>query len=242
MVKVADRVYRLGSSFVNWYLIEEGGKLTIVDTALPAHWKQVEPALSELGKTLGDIEAIVLTHTHVDHLGFCERARSSTGAPVYVHELDDSPGARRMPPARLYLRPQSWAWAAHLVRAGILKAPEIGMSTSFSDGEVLDVPGSLQVIHMPGHTSGSSSFHAPDHDALFTGDALVTFDPYTKKLGPQIMIDTVNQSTQTAVESLQKVCGVDASNVLTGHGEPWRGGVAAAVEHAMRPRRMTQAS
>ena len=234
MVTVAEGVHRFGSSLVNWYVIEEAGKLTIVDTGMPAYYKQLQPALEELGKTLDDVEAIVLTHTHLDHVGFCERARSATGASVHVHQLEASPGLKRVPPLRLYLRPQSWALAAHLLKTGLLKLPDIGPSTTFVDGQVLDVPGSLRVIHTPGHTSGSCCLHAPQHDALFTGDALVTLDPYTKLKGPRIMIDTVNESTSTAVASLQSVCGVDASYVLPGHGDPWRGGVAGAVERAMR--------
>ncbi len=39
MVTVAKGLHRFGSTLVNWFLIEDGGKLTIVDTGMPAYYK-----------------------------------------------------------------------------------------------------------------------------------------------------------------------------------------------------------
>ena len=44
--------------------------------------------LGASGRRLSDIEAVVLTHAHFDHLGFAERARTDLGVPVWVHEND----------------------------------------------------------------------------------------------------------------------------------------------------------
>lgn len=44
--------------------------------------------LQELGLSLRDVEAVLLTHAHSDHTGFAERARSEAGCRVLVHERD----------------------------------------------------------------------------------------------------------------------------------------------------------
>lgn len=71
---VADGVHRIGEHFVNWYLVEENGYLTLVDAGLPASWRSLLEALNAIGRSPRDIEAIVLTHAHFDHIGFAERA------------------------------------------------------------------------------------------------------------------------------------------------------------------------
>src|SRR5437879_573882 len=86
--RVADGVHRLGSRFVNWYVVEDDGRLTVVDCGLPKFFDQVEPGLSAIGRSIGDVAAIVLTHGDNDHVGFAERLRTAAGAPVSIHDLD----------------------------------------------------------------------------------------------------------------------------------------------------------
>jgi glyoxylase-like metal-dependent hydrolase (beta-lactamase superfamily II) len=68
--------------------------------------------------------------------------------------------------------------------------------------------------------------------ALFAGDALCTWNPFTGRPGAQLMPSALNVSNQQALESLNRVEGLAAQVVLPGHGEPWREGPAAAVAAA----------
>src|SRR5437879_4841040 len=86
----APGVHLVEDHFTNWYLLEEDGRITVVDAGLPTSWERLPGVLAQIGRRLDDIEAIVLTHGHFDHLGFAERARSELRVPVYVHE-DDVP-------------------------------------------------------------------------------------------------------------------------------------------------------
>src|SRR5436305_804039 len=87
---VAEGVHRIEDAHTNWYLVEEDSRLTIVDTGLPRSWRSLQSALRELGRTPGDIEAVVLTHAHFDHMGFARRAQQELGLPVWAHEEERS--------------------------------------------------------------------------------------------------------------------------------------------------------
>ena len=88
--ELASGIWRLGTELVNWYLVEDGGRLTVVDAGAPKYRPQLDTALTRLGRSLGDVAAIVLTHAHSDHTGFAERLRTETSVPVYVHTDDES--------------------------------------------------------------------------------------------------------------------------------------------------------
>src|SRR3954469_505424 len=85
---VVPGVHRIEDSFTNWYLLEEDSRLTIVDCGVPSSWDSFQEALGRIGRSPDDVEAVVLTHAHFDHVGFAERARTELGVPVYVHEND----------------------------------------------------------------------------------------------------------------------------------------------------------
>src|SRR6266851_6581291 len=87
VTQAAPGVHRLDSVYTNWYLLEAGGRLTVLDAGLPGDWRQFSLALSRLGHTPADIDAVLITNHHPDHAGNAERLRSS-GARVLSHPAD----------------------------------------------------------------------------------------------------------------------------------------------------------
>jgi glyoxylase-like metal-dependent hydrolase (beta-lactamase superfamily II) len=81
-VEVAEGVHRLTQGVVNFYLVEAGGKLTLVDAGAPGDWDAFARAVGSLGRTLDDLDAVVLTHAHSDHTGYASRARRRSPARV----------------------------------------------------------------------------------------------------------------------------------------------------------------
>ena len=73
---------------VNWYIIEDGGKRTIVNAGNPNQHEQLPVDLAKIGRTMEDVEAIVLAHAHGDHLGSAARIKDTSGARVHVHHDD----------------------------------------------------------------------------------------------------------------------------------------------------------
>ena len=92
------------------------------------------------------------------------------------------------------------------------------------------MPGRPRVIHTPGHTPGHVAYDFAGAGALFVGDLLCTWHPTRGRRGAQVM--AFNVSTPRSYESLSKIEALDAGLVLVGHGEPWTGGPAAAVQQA----------
>jgi glyoxylase-like metal-dependent hydrolase (beta-lactamase superfamily II) len=243
LTQVAAGVHRLHSVDTNWYLVEEGGRLTVLDAGLAGDGGQFADALSRLGHRTADIDAVLITHHHVDHAGNAERLRSS-GTRVLAHPAD-APylrGDRRRSNrdvGRFLWRPWYAAYLLRNVAKGALRTPAVAQLDELADGEVLDVPGSPRVVHAPGHTAGSCALFLDDRSILFTGDALVTLDMTRGprgRPGPQVVRGPHTEDADLAVQSLAVLAATDAQTVLPGHGEPWPHGVKSAVDLARRPR------
>lgn len=88
------------------------------------------------------------------------------------------------------------------------------------------------MVFTPGHTLGHCALHFPDRDAVIAGDAVVALDPYTAERGPKIVAGAATADSARNLASLDALAETGATTVLTGHGEPWRGGAPEAVARA----------
>jgi glyoxylase-like metal-dependent hydrolase (beta-lactamase superfamily II) len=235
--EVAPGIHRLGNAVVNFYLVEEDQGLTLIDAGVPGFRDQLEAFLRERRRGLGDIDAVVLTHGHMDHVGLAETVRQA-GATVYIHEADAAmarDGHEQKPegnPLRYLRYGQTWKLLGLFVRSGALRRPKIAEVSIFTDGQVLDVPGHPLVVHTPGHSRGHVVFHMPDRGALFAGDSLCTWNPLTGRPGPQVMPAAFAVSVADEFAALERIEGLEAAVVLPGHGDPWTEGVPAIVARA----------
>lgn len=236
MEQVADGVYRLGSSWVNFYLVEEGGALTVVDTGMLGYVDQFAPALAELDKAPSDVKAIVVTHSHSDHVGGIAEFARTTGAPVFAPagEIGMVTGDAKPVPPRGVLRAlfhlTMFKFLGHYLWNKGLAKVTVPDATAFEPDAVLDVPGKLRAIATPGHSSAHSSLLLESRRILFSGDALATLAVNTGETGP--MLHPLNKDRAAAALSLSLLEPVDADLILPGHGRPWRGLPADAVAAA----------
>jgi glyoxylase-like metal-dependent hydrolase (beta-lactamase superfamily II) len=238
--EIAPGLHRFASPLVSFYALEQGGRLTLVDAGLPKHADALAAALAGLGKTKGDIEAVVLTHSDADHTGVAGRLQA-IGARVLIHSDDDAtlrkPGPKSGDASPRHLvelmwRPRFWRFFGGMARAGGAHPTKVEGAELFSDGDRLDVPGRPLVVHTPGHTAGHCAFLVEDAGALFAGDELCTTNPVTGEDRPQLMPRQTNVSNADCVASLARLEGLQAGVILPGHGEPWHGSPARAVERA----------
>jgi glyoxylase-like metal-dependent hydrolase (beta-lactamase superfamily II) len=230
-MKISPSIHRLGDNpTVNAYLVEDAGEVTIIDAAMPGFYGEIPKELAAMGRSVGDVRAVVLTHGHSDHLGFAERIRTEHHVPVWIHEADAGLARAEADPnnpmGKIRLAPLlGFLWLA--LRNGGLKRPVVKVVSTFGDGATLDVPGSPRVTLVPGHTPGSAALEFPGLDALFVGDAFATYSVTDGGHGPRIAPFTADR--QQAVESLSRIGDAGAGLVLPGHGQPWTEGMAEAV-------------
>ncbi|MCS5715161.1 MBL fold metallo-hydrolase [Herbiconiux sp. CPCC 205716] len=237
---VAPGVHRLEHAHVNLYLIDDGAAgVTVVDAAFPDTWLPLRLALEAIGRQPRDVRALVLTHAHFDHVGVAARVRAEWGVPVWVHEGDRRLAAHpyryRHERSRLLYpvtHPRAVPVLGAMTRAGALRVKGVPLTQPVPDGGALDVPGRPLVVRTPGHTDGHTGLHLPERDALLTGDALVTLDPYTGRTGPQIVSGAATADSATALRSLDALAATGARIVLPGHGEPLRTGIRTAAAAA----------
>jgi glyoxylase-like metal-dependent hydrolase (beta-lactamase superfamily II) len=237
-VQVSDGVHRLTQGIVNFYLIGESGKYTVVDAGTPGDWAYFVRSLAGLGVKLADVDAVLLTHAHSDHTGFAERARAEAGAQVWIHRDDEQAartgrtGKRDDKVTSYLLRVAFYRTTVSLLRRGGGRIVPIAEVSSFGDGEQIDVPGRPRAVHAPGHTPGSAALLFEGRRVLVTGDVMGTENPLTGRIGPQIMPSGLNEDTDQALASLDALSGIDADLLLPGHGDPWTQGVSEAVRRA----------
>jgi glyoxylase-like metal-dependent hydrolase (beta-lactamase superfamily II) len=237
MPRIAEGLHRLGSDLINFYLVEDATGVTIVDAGVPAFYDKLVACLHEFGHPWTNVKALVLTHAHFDHVGFAERVRTEHGIPVYVHAADEELAHTQKAPrdgsVLPYLRyPAAWRLIGVMATAGLPGRVRIGEVTTFGAGDRLDVPGRPHVIHAPGHTDGCVALHFEGHQALLVGDVLCSRNPLTGRRGVQVMPAAFAVDAAQALASVDRLKGVEAAVVGFGHGDPWRGGVGAALADA----------
>ncbi|MFE0461591.1 MBL fold metallo-hydrolase [Kitasatospora sp. NPDC058965] len=223
-MELAPHLYRLGNDVVACYLLDTPDGITLIDAGLPGHWNDLQQELRALGKTPADIRGLVLTHGDADHIGFAERLRREHGVPVYVHSGDAHrarTGEKPKTPAGPMRPLPTLGFFWYGLRKNALKAEYLKEVTEFSDGAVLDLPGSPVIVGMPGHSPGSVAVHLPSVQAVCVGDALTTRHVLTGRTGPQPAPFT--DEPAEALASLDRLAALEATWVLPGHGTPWHG-------------------
>lgn len=239
---VAPGVHRVADGLVNWYLVEDGDELALVDAGWPRSWSTVQSVLSALGHKPADLGTVLLTHGHPDHLGAAERTRRETGARVYAYEDEvarvkgQAKGASPfgLVPGLLptLWRPTATGFVLHATARGFMTPTWVDEVQPFGADGPLDLPGHPTVLRTPGHTSGHVSLLFGDRGVLITGDAFATLDVLTRDRGPRLLPDALNGDPAQTRTSLDVLAGADAGTVLPGHGDPFQGAPSEAVARA----------
>lgn len=223
--EVLDGVMLLGTHRVNFYAVTEGRSITLVDCGFDGHWRYLDAWLTATGRRVSDIEAVVLTHGHADHIGFASRLQA-LGVPVHLHERDSTIATHtrmRRPPQRLQRvlwRPAAFGMLLEALADGVARQGVVREPQTFVGGATLDVPGRFRVVDVPGHTAGSVAFLHPSSGGLFTGDALMTRDPMLLTEAPVVFAEHTTR-TPLAFASLHHLLPYGDAPLLPAHGDPW---------------------
>ena len=180
------RLFRI-TAIWNWDSIVElffidGPTRALIDTgASYTPQEYVEPALGTLGLGLDDINVILNTHGHQDHMGGNHSLLNQIDAQVYMHRED----AFLVEDLEAHM---DFIWHAdkHVLgldpsarRAQFLHTvtgPSV-VHRKLEDNEIVDLGDDIQlrVVHLPGHSPGSIAYHWENKGIAFAGDAVQGF-------------------------------------------------------------------
>jgi len=220
---------------VNIYLIEDD-PLTLVDAGPNSgtSFDELTSGLAALGHALEDIELVIVTHQHIDHLGLVSLVAQRSGADVaaidvavpfvenYSQEAQKDDEYARSVMLRngipedvvSALSAVSQAFRAWGARADVTRVLHDGDEMSFRDR-------TLRVHHRPGHSPTDTVFHDAERRILISADhllghissnPLITRPPDGSSERPQALV--------TYLDSLRATREMDVELVLPGHGDP----------------------
>jgi glyoxylase-like metal-dependent hydrolase (beta-lactamase superfamily II) len=223
---------------VNTYLIEDD-PLTLVDSG-PNSGKaldELQHQLAERGHSIDDIELVVLTHQHIDHLGLVDIIASHSGADVaaidkLVHFVehysedatkDDEFAARVMSRNGI---PEETVQALRTVSSAFRSwGANATVTRPLRDGETLALRNrSLEVLHRPGHSPSDTIFWDAERRILIAADHLIKHISSNPLISRPLEDDGDDQERPRAlvnyIASLEKTRKLPAEIVLSGHGDP----------------------
>jgi glyoxylase-like metal-dependent hydrolase (beta-lactamase superfamily II) len=239
--EVADDVFHVRGTEVNWYLLRDGDDVTLIDSGYPGEVARVEESVRAIGRRPEDVRAVLLTHAHVDHMGAAQHFHDRYAAQVLTDAVEARHARREfleqagpMDIVKNLVRPGLLPWLTRVVRVGAAKDVDIPSAAAFPAEGALDVPGRPVPVPTRGHTSGHTCYFLPAVGAVCTGDELLTGHAVSRTTGPQLPPAFFQHNdTRDAVLPLAELA---ADLILPGHGEPLRIPLADAVRTARTAR------
>ena len=243
--------FRVGP--VNCYLVEDD-PLTLVDVGpnSGASLVALEDALREHGHRVEDLERIVITHHHTDHLGLVGILAERSGADVCALDLlapvvedfagyaERSDELARTLMLRNGIEPDVVTALVAVSRAYRGYGGSAPVTRHLQHGGELGFAGRrFEVLHRPGHSPGDTVFFDAADGTLIAGDHLIKQISSNPLIAPPLDGSTERpRALLSYLESMRETQRLPVTTVLPGHGEPFEGHAAVIEDRfAMHERR-----
>ena len=214
--EVAKGVYLISAGRSNSYLLVGEG-LTLIDAGMPGEEKSVIHYIKKIGRTLKELNHILITHAHMDHMGSLAALKQASGAKVVAsrEEADYIQGAKKTwTMGREGFGGKLFKTALFFMETFVFKYKPSVVDVPCQGGEVIECFGGIQVIASPGHSPGSLSYYQQEKKILFTGDALSGVSGL--RLPPRLGC----ADYPGALRSVKRLAELDFETCLFGHGDP----------------------
>lgn len=219
-MEIAPAVHQVRMLGADAFLIVEDS-LTLIDAGMVGSRITLERYLRRIGRSLDELDRIICTHGHPDHIGgIRELVRDRADVTILIHP-DDLAGLQ------LPLREALARTEERSVRRGRLiqyltRAPQ--NCTPIDDGALLPELGGLRVIHTPGHTPGSICLYAGRLRLLFTGDVLQVIRGRLTYASSFFSHDHAE-----ARASVERLAALDVRTIALSHYPPWTADPSATL-------------
>ncbi len=179
----------------NTYLIDDSTSRVLIDPGHSQFFGHVTQGLDQLGLKTDDIDLVICTHAHPDHI-------------EAVQLFKDIPN-------QFALHEDEWQWAASIGKqmsaAFGIDMASLAPDFFLKEGDISVGGLELNILHTPGHSPGSITIYWPDRKALFTGDLV-----FKEGLG---RTDLPGGNGSKIKESIKRLGSLDVEWLLPGHGE-----------------------
>jgi glyoxylase-like metal-dependent hydrolase (beta-lactamase superfamily II) len=213
------------------YVLESSAGPFLVDTGwnAPAAWDGLRAGLVAAGTSVEEVQGVVITHHHPDHLGLAGLVREASGCWVGMHAadtdlvtrhrelLEDDPEVMHAGTQRLLLEAGAGSCeAAEVDAARALSFPLPVLPDRDVDTGVLQLGDrAVRLIHTPGHTPGHLCLYLDDVDLLLTGDHLLS--TITSHVGLYGFESAEADPLGDYLASLHRLEGREPAQVLPAH-------------------------
>ncbi len=220
---------------VNVYLIDDS-PLTLVDAGPNSgtSFDVLERGIATLGHSLEDIELVILTHHHIDHLGLVSLVAERSGAEVaaidaavpFVENFSTEAQAEDDFALDIMLRngiPEDVAAALQAV-SRVFRAwgARVDVTRPLRDGDALEFANrTLHVHHRPGHSPSDTVFHDRERRILIAADHLLGHISSNPLITRPRDGSQRSQALVQYLDSLAATREMDVDLVLPGHGDPF---------------------
>jgi len=228
--EIAPGLYRLELGFVNAYLVDVDGELTLVDTGYPDAAESILAAVGQLGHRPTALAQILVTHAHFDHSGSAPKLREHTGAKVLMSQPDAELIRGGFSSRGLKIRP-GFEEIVHEQTGGMdlsVPAPTEPFNVDGYLSAGTDVPGipDAELISTPGHCAGQLSLLWHRHGGvLLTGDAAANIE----QLGTTPVAEDFERLRTDFIQLAER----DFAVAAFGHGPPVSENATAAFRAAI---------
>lgn len=220
---------------VNCYLIEDD-PLTIIDVGpnSGSSLDELESGMASLGHSIEELELIVVSHQHIDHMGLLEIVGRRSGAEIasldllapYLARFNEDAEEEDEQAVKVMRRngvPEDVANALVSVsRSFRAWGGQATVTRPLVDGTSLDLANrSLEIQHRPGHSPSDTCFWDADRSILLAADHLISKISSNPLLSRPL--DGSSDRTRALIDyidSLKKTRDLPATLVLSGHGDP----------------------
>lgn len=225
--QVTDTVHLVTGTNVNWALVVDGDAVTVVDAGYPNDGAALLASLAAIGRRPQDVQAVLLTHAHLDHMGGIPTLLAQHDVPVLTGAREAAHAHRdfeeQITPVQMLRQCTHRAgivWMAQTLKAALPHAKmSVPSAAAVPFDEALDLPGAPVPVSTPGHTSGHTAYLLEGAGVVFTGDALVTGHallPGPPK--PQLLPGVFSEDEAEMARSLEVLGRLQADVVVPGHG------------------------
>jgi len=216
---------------INYYLIEKKGSLTLIDAGIDNDecWEQLIGTIKEIGFTMADLDRIILTHSHEDHIGLVNRITSVKEVPVYTHikSIQHLKKNKNFINRRIGFFEKLYREMGCGI-AGEQQVQKLKDWYKKSDGDEIkadliplidsDAVNGLTVIETPGHSPDHIVLYDEQQKRVFVGDQILNHISSNAIIEPDQKGNRIFTLVQY-IQSLKKCLLLDAEVFYPGHGE-----------------------